>query len=712
MIIKLFVSTAIGLEPLLQQELVELGCAQVKPGRAGCHVEVELQGAYRICLWSRIASRVLVPIVSAPAENGDDLYQIALGIDWDKWLSQGADIAIDFSGTNSAIRHTNFGALKIKDGVADWCRQKGWKTPRLAGDSSTRISARLRKGKLELALDFSGAGLHKRGYREQFGEAPLRESLAAALLRYAGWHPGAFGNSLFDPMCGSGTLLIEAGWIAIDRAPNLDRKDWGFSLWPSHDQSLWERISEEARARAEQGLAAWSGNIQGADMDARAVHIAKRNIKAAGIDTVVEVTQGSLEKMDRIGEEGLLITNPPYGERLQSKPEALEIYRLLGEQLRQHCEGWRAAVLAPDASQGQAIGIHSHRSLSFSNGSLPCKLYLFDIQASSFLKPSKPAEPSAGAKMVANRLTKNFARTKSWRSQNSIKAWRCYDLDLSEYAVALDIYEAQAERYALVQEYAPPKSVDESLARHRLNEFLTGVELATGIGEKNILLRRRQRQKGSQQYEKQQAESTRECIVSEGSARFLVNLTDYLDTGLFLDHRPVRRYVYENSRDKRFLNLFCYTATVTVQAALGGAKESLSLDMSNTYLAWAERNYQLNKVDPGRHQLRRTDCVQWLNEVDSTHKFDLILLDPPSFSNSKKMEEVLDVERDQEALIGGAMRLLEEGGTLIFSTNKRGFKLVDAVTARFDVTDYHQESIDPDFERRPNIHQCWLIRHA
>jgi 23S rRNA (guanine2445-N2)-methyltransferase / 23S rRNA (guanine2069-N7)-methyltransferase len=708
----LFVSTAIGLEPLLQKELADLECVQVKPGRAGCYVEAELQQAYEICLWSRIASRVLIPIESAVADDGDDLYQIALGVNWRDWLSEGANIAIDFSGTNSAIRHTNFGALKIKDGIADWCRQNGWQTPRLAGDSATRISARLRKGKLELALDFSGAGLHKRGYREQFGEAPLRESLAAALLRYAGWPADKFGGNLLDPMCGSGTLLIEAGWAAVDRAPNLDRTDWGFMSWPSHEQELWQKVHEEAVQREKQGLASWSGNICGSDIDARAVHIAKRNIRAAGLDGVVTVEQRALAYLACNADSGLLISNPPYGERLQNKQEALGIYQLLGEQLRSKCQGWHAAVLAPDVSQGQAIGMHSHRNLSFSNGSLPCKLYLFEVEESRFLKPTKAAAPSEGAQMVANRITKNLARTKSWRLQNEIRAWRCYDLDLSEYAAAVDIYEAQAERYALVQEYVPPKTVDESLARHRLNELLTGVQLATGIAEENVLLRRRQRQKGSQQYEKQQAESTRECIVSEGNARFVVNLTDYLDTGLFLDHRPVRRYVNKNAGGKRFLNLFCYTASVSVQAALGGASESLSLDMSNTYLDWAERNYQLNKVDSERHRLERADCVQWLQGTTSDKLFDLILLDPPSFSNSKKMDDVLDVEKDQAALIRGSMRLLAPGGTLIFSTNRRGFKLDDAISSEFAVEDFHQASIDPDFERRPNIHQCWLIRHG
>ncbi len=712
---KVFVSTAIGLEPLLAAELQRLGCSSPRPTRAGCEVEVSVEEMYRINLWSRVASRVLLPLATEAVEDGDELYAMALAMPWQDWLQQPSEVAIDFSGTNAAIRHTHFGALRFKDGLVDWCRENDWPTPQLSGEAGCRISVRLRKGRAEVALDLSGEGLHKRGFRREAGAAPLRESLAAALLYYAGWSDGPdaerFANTLLDPMCGSGTLVLEAAAMAIDRAPGISREAWGFQHWSGHSEPLWQAQRQAALARETAGRANWQGHIYGSDSDTRTIQLARRNLSAAGLDGLIQLEPCDVRDLQAPAPHGLLITNPPYGERLQDHASALKTYSLLGEVLRDRFVGWQAAVLATESAMGQAVGMHSHRSLSFLNGNLECKLYLFQIAPDAFLRSPGQTAPSEGARMVANRISKNTARLKSWRKQNAVAAWRCYDRDLSEYAAAVDIYEAQAATYALVQEYAPPKTVDAALARHRLNEIVTGVGLATGIPAENILLRRRERQRGQQQYEKQEAERQRECIVTEAGAPLVINLTDYLDTGLFLDHRPVRRFIRKQAKGKRFLNLFCYTASATVMAALGGARESLSLDMSNTYLGWAQRNFELNRLDLGTHRLQREDCLQWLREPHQ-QRFDLILLDPPSFSNSKRMEEVLDVERDQEELVRGAMQVLDAGGVLVFSTNRRGFKLADSLRQDFAVEDYQQQSIDPDFERHPGIHSCWLIRHV
>jgi 23S rRNA (guanine2445-N2)-methyltransferase / 23S rRNA (guanine2069-N7)-methyltransferase len=222
----------------------------------------------------------------------------------------------------------------------------------------------------------------------------------------------------------------------------------------------------------------------------------------------------------------------------------------------------------------------------------------------------------------------------------------------------------------------------------------------------------RRRQKGESQYQRQtpwHQESNRQ-VVTEGRAKVEVNLEDYLDTGLFLDHRPVRQMIAEQSRGKRFLNLFCYTAVATVQAALGGAKTSVSVDMSNTYLDWAKRNFELNAISTNNHQLVRADCLAWLDECKQT--FDLIFLDPPTFSNSKKMDNVLDVQRDHGVMIDKAMRLLAAEGTLLFSTNFRRFKLDQALEEKYSIEDISEQSIPPDFQRNNRIHRCWVIRHS
>jgi 23S rRNA (guanine2445-N2)-methyltransferase / 23S rRNA (guanine2069-N7)-methyltransferase len=198
--------------------------------------------------------------------------------------------------------------------------------------------------------------------------------------------------------------------------------------------------------------------------------------------------------------------------------------------------------------------------------------------------------------------------------------------------------------------------------------------------------------------------------VQEGHAKFWVNLIDYLDTGLFLDHRPLRLKIAEHSQGKKFLNLFCYTATASVHAALGGATESTSVDMSNTYIDWARRNFELNKINLYAHKLVQADCLQWLNEC--RNGYDLIMLDPPTFSNSKRMEGVLDVQRDHVALVTRCMELLNTNGRLYFSTNLRGFKLDRESLAKYQLDDITASTIDVDFERNPKIHHCYLIQHA
>ena len=263
----------------------------------------------------------------------------------------------------------------------------------------------------------------------------------------------------------------------------------------------------------------------------------------------------------------------------------------------------------------------------------------------------------------------------------------------------------------MVQEYLAPAEIEQTKAKHRFNELCTGVQLAFDCTPDQIIRKTRQRQKGSAQYQRAEELGTNEMLVREGPVKAWVNFEDYLDTGLFLDHRPIRRWIAQNAKGKRFLNLFCYTAVPSLHAIRGGASESLSLDMSNTYLDWARRNYKLNNADVWKHTLKRADCIEWLNqEAEGQEKFDLILLDPPTFSNSKKMEGTLDIQRDQVKLIKGAMRRLAEGGTLIFSNNLRRFKLESEISNQYSVQDFQKESIDPDFQRNARIHQCFLIQ--
>jgi 23S rRNA (guanine2445-N2)-methyltransferase / 23S rRNA (guanine2069-N7)-methyltransferase len=277
-----------------------------------------------------------------------------------------------------------------------------------------------------------------------------------------------------------------------------------------------------------------------------------------------------------------------------------------------------------------------------------------------------------------------------------------YDADLPEYAVAVDLYDG----WAHVQEYAPPTTVDPVKARRRLREVMAVVPEVLGIPPMHAVLKVRRPQRGTDQYQKLQDQG-RFLEVEEGGLRFLVNLTDYLDTGLFLDHRLTRRLIRELAPGRRFLNLFAYTGTATVYAAAGGAASTTTVDLSTTYLDWARRNLDLNGFTGPEHGFVRVDCLEWLE--GGGNAYDLIFLDPPTFSNSKSMDGTLDVQRDHAGLIRAAMRRLAPAGVLIFSTNFRRFRLDQAVAEEFQVTDITRQTIPPDFARNPRIHSCFRI---
>ena len=311
-----------------------------------------------------------------------------------------------------------------------------------------------------------------------------------------------------------------------------------------------------------------------------------------------------------------------------------------------------------------------------------------------------------GQSMLENRLRKNLRKLSKWTRQQNIECYRLYDSDLPEYAFAIDCY-GQAVHMA---EYHAPASIPQAKVEARREEALSAVSAVLEIPKNSIVLKSRERQRGKQQAQARAQENSETFFVcSEGPAQFWINLKDYLDTGLFLDHRPIRKFIRENCAGKRFLNLFCYTASASVHAALGGSESSLSIDMSNTYLDWARKNYLLNKIGGSKHRLKKADCISYLES--KYEKFDMIFLDPPTFSNSKSTDNVLDIQRDHVTLISNAMKKLERDGLLIFSTNKLKFKLDPALSTRFRLTDFTNASLDKDFQRQKKIHQTWLINH-
>lgn len=730
-VVELYLTCPKGLEGLLAEEAATLGLADVREHTAAVRGEATLETAYRLCVWSRLANRVLLVLKRFQMKNAEDLYHGVREVEWADHLEPTGTLAVEFSGHGSGIDNTHFGALKVKDAIVDSLRAPDGQRPGVDKlNPDLRIHLRLDRGEAILSLDLSGHSLHQRGYRLQQGAAPLKENLAAAILIRAGWpRLAAEGGALADPMCGVGTFLVEAAMIAADLAPNLRRERWGFSGWLGHVPAVWRKVHDEASARAREGLSRKPTWIRGYEADPRLIQPARNNIERAGLSDWIKVYQGEVatfEPRPDQNQKGLVVCNPPYGERLGDEASLVYLYQHLGERLRQACLNWQAAIFTAAPDLGKRMGIRSHKQYAFWNGALPCKLLLLDVIPQQFVtgerrtgpvdpasqandQPSAPvpaaaeaARLSEGAQMFANRLQKNLVKLGKWARREGIGCYRVYDADMPEYAFAIDLYQG----WVHVQEYAAPKSIDPQKAQARLFDALAAIPVALGVDPKQVVLKRRERQSGTRQYERQGTQGAF-MEVTEAGARLLVNLTDYLDTGLFLDHRPLRTRIQREAEGKRFLNLFCYTGAATVHAAKGSARSTTSVDLSRTYLDWARRNLALNGLSE-RHQLVQSDVMTWL-EADRG-EYDLIFIDPPTFSNSKRMEGVFDVQRDHVRLLDLAMARLATGGVLYFSNNFRRFVMDEGIAGRYAVEDISRHTIDPDFARNERIHRAWRIQ--
>lgn len=708
-----------GLEGLLLEEAKVLGLEEAREQTAAVRGHAEIEVAYRLCLWSRLANRVLLVLSRFAMNNADELYEGVKAVDWRDHLEPAGSLAVEFSGNGSGIDNTHFGALKVKDAIVDRLRTSGGERPSIDKlNPDLRVHLRLDRGEAVLSLDLSGHSLHQRGYRLQQGAAPLKENLAAAVLIRAGWpRIAAEGGALADPMCGVGTFLIEAALMAADIAPNLKRERWGFSNWLGHVPAIWKKLHAEAEQRAAAGLARPPLWIRGYEADPRLIQPGRNNVERAGLSDWVKIYQGELgsfEPRPDQNQKGLVISNPPYGERLGDEASLLYLYQNLGERLRQACLGWEAAVFTGAPELGRRMGLRSHKQYSFWNGALACKLLLIKVRTEQFVTGERRAREddqqpvneapqqarlSEGGQMFANRLQKNLKQLGKWARREGVECYRLYDADMPEYALAVDLY----RDWVHVQEYAAPRSVDPDKAQARLLDALAAIPQALGVAQSRVAIKRRERQTGTKQYQRQAAQG-QFMEVSEGGVKLLVNLTDYLDTGLFLDHRPLRLRIQREAAGKRFLNLFCYTATATVHAAKGGARSTTSVDLSKTYLDWARRNLSLNGFSD-KHRLEQGDVMAWLG--DDRGEYDLIFIDPPTFSNSKRMEGVFDVQRDHVELLDLAMARLARGGVLYFSNNFRKFQLDESLVARYQVEEISAQTLDPDFARNPKIHRAW-----
>jgi len=694
----------------------------VVPASRGVGFKGDLNLSYRACLELRTASRILLELVSDSAGNEDELYRLALSHPWDELFPPSLSISCRVTGV-PRDKDPRYATLKLKDGVVDRFRQSMGTRPSV--DRKTpdiRIEARWDGRNATIYLNWSGPPLHERGYRLERTDAVLRETTAAAVLAMSGWPEIAEnGGGFVDPVCGSGTLLAEAAMMAAGAPPGVHRKSWGFEGLRLHEENLWQRVLNDASIRYGESLQHMP-LMAGSDNDESALKTARSNLRRAGLSNVIrlerhDITRGK-PSFWPAGNTGLVCADPPYGVRTRDNP--LPVYNALGNLFRTLESGWRLALLAPDRKTAAASCLRAEDYHHTVSGGMDLVLAVYDRMgkpssaadrdfkkvekagASDFSETSdKPLLPDPKADSLKKLLEKNLSAMSTWSKKTGVSSYRIWDADMPEFNAAVDWYEG---RWLHVQEFAPPAKIPPEKSRQRLSTLVSVLEELTGCKDENLFLKTRHR--GIRPYKKM-GNSRDLLIIRENGMRFYVNFVDYLDTGIFLDHRPTRALIRDRMAERsggRFLNLFAYTGTASVMAAAGGASQAVSVDVSNTYLNWARDNMKLNRLDSSAHSFIRSDSSDFLRS--NKKKFDLIFIDPPTYSNGSGRSD-WSVQDDHASLITLAMNQLSPGGVLIFAENFRRFRLDTGLSRQFSVKDITRETTDPDFIRRNGSHRCW-----
>jgi putative N6-adenine-specific DNA methylase len=369
-----FATVARGLESIAAQELERLGAQSVRPEFTGVHFVGNKAMLYRVNLWARTIFRVLVPLREFSCPNSDMLYREVQKISWDDYLQPHNTLAVNCTGGNQKLNHTHFTALQVKNAIVDQQRLKsGQRSSVDANNPDVLINIHIHQDRCILSLDSSGTSLHRRGYRQAMGTAPLKETLAAALLDMAGWDSSL---PFLDPLCGSGTLPLEAGLKALNIAPGLFRKKFGFESWRDFDEQLWQELLTEAQTSQIPDLKAL---ISGSDRDPNVLIQARSNAERCGIQHQITFAQTELSQLEASADCGVLICNPPYGERLGDAKELGVLYKTLGDIFKQRFQGWTAFILTGNKELAKRVGLRASRRIPVYNGSLACTLFKYEL---------------------------------------------------------------------------------------------------------------------------------------------------------------------------------------------------------------------------------------------------------------------------------------------------------------------------------------------
>ena len=697
--LEFFASCLPGLEGLLADELHALGVRRTRPLGGGVAFFGAPKAALRACLWSRLASRVLCVEGRVGAADSDALYQGVYALPWEDILLPGKSIAVRARGTNEGLRNTKFTGMRVKDAICDRLREVRGERPDVnVAYPDIAIDVRIHEGKATVSVDLSGTPLNDRAYfgRNAPDTMPLLCSYAAALLAYAKWGERAGAGFRFvdalaesrgedEKSRGLSVLEREARAIVLDEAPGAARSRWGFSSWGRFDEETWNALLDEAE-RAERA-------------------------------------QESLRPLDAPAPQlvAALLIDPANDNAVSAAGDAAFV--------RAAADAPARSVFACIGGEGAAERFGAEPSLceELGRGRVSIKVRLFDTPPAAPVTIVVP-DMFGGAEHVvdvhdetssqfASRLRKVYKERRKWARREGVSCYRVYDADLPGYAAAIDLYagagEDEGKTFVHVAEYAAPSSIDELKARHRMSDILAITPVVLGVPPERVFSKTRRRDRGGSQY-RDAGERSFVATVEEDGSLFEVDLAGYVDTGIFLDHRDTRHMVGEMAAGGDFLNLFAYTGTATVHAAACGARTTCTVDMSATYLDWARRNMANNGFSGRAHRFERADVMQWITSARRDRRlFDLVFVDPPTFSNSKSMgRRTWDVQRDHVELLIGVSRLLREGGRAVFSCNLRTFKPDFESLEKYgvEIEDITAQTIPHDFERNPRIHKCFILR--
>jgi 23S rRNA (guanine2445-N2)-methyltransferase / 23S rRNA (guanine2069-N7)-methyltransferase len=690
-----FATASRGTEDVLADELEQFGISPVQSTRGGVAFGAGRVDGYRACLWSRVASRVLMPLTSFEAVEPDQLYAGVHAVDWTAHLGPERTLAVNVAGRNSPIGPSHFIALKAKDAIVDRVRSTEGARPDVdKRDPDLRIHLHAGPTRVTVSLDLAGQGLHRRGMERVRASAPLRENLAAALLRIAGWPEPSDSMPLLDPMCGSGTILAEAAAMALDVAPGLSRGRFGAEGWRQHDARSWERLRTEAQERRERAQGRRI-RLAGFDASRATIGTARDYLARAGFARNVTLEVRSLsEARSPWNDPGILLTNPPYGERLGQVAELGPLYETLGDVLKRRFPGWTAWVLGGNRALEKRIGLRPASRTVLFNGPIECRLLKIPISTTAPTSARGPGWRRSGdeSRGFAKRLRANARRLRGWVAREKLTSYRLYDADIPLYNVAVDWYDGLVR----VEEYARPAKISDTDADRRLRDALLVVSEVLEVDRAHVVLRVA-REQGPSADPERHGDRGRPRTIREAGLLYRVALEDHPQAGLPLDERLLRRWLLERAEGRDFLNLSAGTCTASVAAAAGGARSTTNVDPSRDSLQVGRANLELNGQLGENHRFVRDEVEHFLRRHgNDRRKFGLVLAAFPG------------AEQRPGEFATRAARLLEAGGAMLLVSRTKGYEPFPERERTLSVLELTDELTPLDFAPRPHM-RVWRI---